>query len=74
MADVGKFESARVPNTLWKHYISDVVRAPAPRRAGRWILLKLLRPREPSGDNIDVQFVGCRGWRSARAFGARDVC
>ncbi|KAK9840935.1 hypothetical protein WJX81_001132 [Elliptochloris bilobata] len=43
-------------------------------RAGRWILLKLLRPREPSGDNIDVQFVGCRGWRGARCFGAADAC
>ncbi len=43
-------------------------------RAGRWILLKLLRPREPSGDNIDVQFVGCRGWCSARSFGVGERC
>ena len=42
-------------------------------RAGRWILLKLLRPREPGGDNIDVQFVGCRGWRGAHSMGVRDV-
>ncbi len=43
-------------------------------RAGRYVLIKLLRPRNMMGDNVDVQYIGLCGWQGQRGFTAADVC
>lgn len=42
-------------------------------RTGRYVLIKLLRPR-CGGDNVDVQYIGLCGWQGVRGFAAGEVC
>lgn len=54
-------------------YFSTSVSFDVPR-SGRYVLVKLLRPRTRGGDNVDVQYVGLHGWTGTRGFPAADLC
>ena len=43
-------------------------------RSGRYVVVKLVRSQQADSANIDVQYIGFRGWDRPQAFTSGSYC